>query len=820
MAKKIIFSAFLILVVLATSIYLVMPDKVKIDIQNTRTQYSVLENDSWVLAATEYVNLFDGTTKMRASSREISYFNDTNYVYVIRNSEWKDGIVTKQTYTFDKYADKVEDLPISNTFECFNCNGKIVSYEIRDILYEGETKDIQSPFSFGHNMKLEWEPGNYYAKVFQQKSSDKIIVKYKPTKDYESYDVRLFDPPSLLNELRFYYPSNQSSGNLIDTFNGTLNFTDIGGVEFTSGKIGNGSVHNSTTYYNASGLDDYLWTRNFTLNLWLNITRNYTSSGALSRLIILSNANTYISNAGVDFGIDANAGVDNFVFRFDSGPDNQEVSCNQATSEKWGGNKWTMLTVTRAGLNVTYYVDGEFCSSTILNHNYVMVSGTWDDFYYGKQNQGAGAYYYDGILDEFGVWSRPISPTEVLELYNNGTGEAYPFGEDYYFNVTLISPEDNFTSNESQDFYFTCDANSSIGALNVSLVWNGAILTPLAQYNTSANQNIHYSYNLPVANGTANWSCYACNEIECIFGENWSFYLDVPPTPPVITLLGDNPVNQNVGDPYTDAGATAVDSEGGDLTSNIVVVNPVNISLPGTYYVSYNVNDSEGTPAVEVLRTVNINDVTNPDVVIVYPINTTYLFDVYSLTYNYSDDFPGSCWYSLDNGDTNSTSVEAGINFTNIYTTAEDNTWIVYCNDSSGNLNQSRVTFHAPYKEYLNFNIALNENITFEFRPENYTQLAVQPINQTSTLGCFVAQNNYSSDMDIYAILNGSRTGITFKIGNTSNYSLSTTIEGFPDTKIYSNLSVGSTIYLWSWADYDKASGKWFPELDIRGVLI
>jgi hypothetical protein len=39
---------------------------------------------------------------------------------------------------------------------------------------------------------------------------------------------------------------------------------------------------------------------------------------------------------------------------------------------------------------------------------------------------GAGGYF-DGIIDEFGVWSRALSGAEVTELYNSGSGLAYPF---------------------------------------------------------------------------------------------------------------------------------------------------------------------------------------------------------------------------------------------------------------------------------------------------------------------------------------------------------------------------------------------------------
>jgi len=36
-------------------------------------------------------------------------------------------------------------------------------------------------------------------------------------------------------------------------------------------------------------------------------------------------------------------------------------------------------------------------------------------------------WYWDGIIDEVGVWSKVLSSTEIGQLYNGGAGLAYPF---------------------------------------------------------------------------------------------------------------------------------------------------------------------------------------------------------------------------------------------------------------------------------------------------------------------------------------------------------------------------------------------------------
>ena len=88
----------------------------------------------------------------------------------------------------------------------------------------------------------------------------------------------------------------------------------------------------------------------------------------------------------------------------------------------------------------------------------------------------------------------------------------------------------------------------------------------------------------------------------------------VDTTPPVITLSGSSPVTIEVGSSYTDSGATALDNIDGDITSFIVTVNPVNTAIIGTYTVTYNVKDSSNNNADQKTRTVNVVDLTPPEI--------------------------------------------------------------------------------------------------------------------------------------------------------------------------------------------------------------
>ena len=85
---------------------------------------------------------------------------------------------------------------------------------------------------------------------------------------------------------------------------------------------------------------------------------------------------------------------------------------------------------------------------------------------------------------------------------------------------------------------------------------------------------------------------------------------------PIIRLTGASTVVMDGGVEYIDAGATAEDSVDGDLTALIAVSNPVDVNVAGSYHVSYDVKDTQGNSALQVIRTVIIEDNVSPVIVL------------------------------------------------------------------------------------------------------------------------------------------------------------------------------------------------------------
>jgi len=78
---------------------------------------------------------------------------------------------------------------------------------------------------------------------------------------------------------------------------------------------------------------------------------------------------------------------------------------------------------------------------------------------------------------------------------------------------------------------------------------------------------------------------------------------------PVITLTGDNPQIIQLGDPYEELGATAIDDLDGDISAAIVIdSSAVDTNAVGEYVVYYNVIDSTGNEALPVERIVQVFD--------------------------------------------------------------------------------------------------------------------------------------------------------------------------------------------------------------------
>ena len=214
----------------------------------------------------------------------------------------------------------------------------------------------------------------------------------------------------------------------------------------------------------------------------------------------------------------------------------------------------------------------------------------------------------------------------------------------------------------------------------------------------------------------------------------------VDTTAPIITLVGSDPVNVELGSVYTDAGATAFDIYDGDKTSNIVTVNPVNVNVVGTYIVTYDVSDLNGNAATQVTRTVNVVDTTAPTLSLLNPVDKRGIAFTTSinLEFDYTDySNVGTCSLLIDGVINQSNNNYNNFSVNSLNTGAHY--WKIVCNDSYNNIGNS---------VERNFTLLENETEALEFG--EYTDLTQVDIANVTNF--FVNNSfgmiNYTSEID------------------------------------------------------------------------
>ena len=83
-------------------------------------------------------------------------------------------------------------------------------------------------------------------------------------------------------------------------------------------------------------------------------------------------------------------------------------------------------------------------------------------------------------------------------------------------------------------------------------------------------------------------------------------------TPPQFSLNGNSNLNIDLNSVFVDPGAIAIDSYEGDISSSVNIIGNVDTSTIGSTTLFYNVSDSAGNAANQLVRIVNVVENTLP----------------------------------------------------------------------------------------------------------------------------------------------------------------------------------------------------------------
>jgi hypothetical protein len=237
---------------------------------------------------------------------------------------------------------------------------------------------------------------------------------------------------SLINGLISYYKLDESSGDANDIVSlRTLTNTS---TTYASSKINNGAVFNGSAYLTSTTPWIIPDANPISYSYWFKVngTQAYLWMGGMT-----NQTTRYFMATGIDASGNAVAEL-----AWVSGG-NQTVNAT-SSGKDYRDNMWhhavNVFSNENSRATVRVYVDG----GLVAKATHATLAYTIPSLSYGCQigairNWSSGTYDNKtvGSIDEFGVWNKILSQTEILELYNGTFGSQYPFKGQQYKISTL-----------------------------------------------------------------------------------------------------------------------------------------------------------------------------------------------------------------------------------------------------------------------------------------------------------------------------------------------------------------------------------------------
>lgn len=208
---------------------------------------------------------------------------------------------------------------------------------------------------------------------------------------------------ALIDNIRAYYKLEDTSDSA-----GANTLTNSGTVSFaTAGKIGNsaGTFNGVNQRLSRSDAMGFTSTSTNTYNLWVK----FNAAGG------------YLFDAHTNSGASKRHLLYNATDRINSYINASDASVSTGAGSITTGT-WYMLTLTHNSGAYELFLNGVSKGTATVGGT----GGAGNLFSAGNAADSFGAPM-NGLVDEFGVWDRVLTGTEITALYNSGAGLQYPF---------------------------------------------------------------------------------------------------------------------------------------------------------------------------------------------------------------------------------------------------------------------------------------------------------------------------------------------------------------------------------------------------------
>lgn len=163
----------------------------------------------------------------------------------------------------------------------------------------------------------------------------------------------------------------------------------------------------------------------------------------------------------------------NFMFFSSSGQFRAVIhgATSLYTTQSYYNNKWYFFVFEYDGINGFYIIDGKnktnWIAGSINDQLNIKIGSRGTD----------NTFHFNGLIDEVGFWNRTLNNTEVLKLYNNGSGLYYAlFNNSYPQAKPFISPQENDIKTRVFNISWEKFTDADNDTINYNLLMNNSLL--------------------------------------------------------------------------------------------------------------------------------------------------------------------------------------------------------------------------------------------------------------------------------------------------------------------------------------------------------
>jgi len=235
-----------------------------------------------------------------------------------------------------------------------------------------------------------------------------------------------------LNGLVSYYSCEENTTNsTVADDHGSHDGTMVNDENnYTSEQSAAGQINNafdldgSNDYVDVAHTTDHNITGDLTVSAWVF---HDTSVGA--DIVVTKGGGFGLRNYPFSMRI---TGGDNVAF---DSEDASSIDTLITTTNPVGLGSWCHIVITRTSGNKEIWVDG----SSIVGPTAEGITATTNTraLQIGRDLESGGADYFDGKIDEVGIWNRALSDADIAALYNSGSGVAYSSFDDGGTNMQI-----------------------------------------------------------------------------------------------------------------------------------------------------------------------------------------------------------------------------------------------------------------------------------------------------------------------------------------------------------------------------------------------